>query len=208
MSRVIHVIGNGDQAVMYKPSKGFKITCNLPPFAVNNVYATCIVDFKMCKAITDGSVTVPGDWILGYRPKVWYEKNPNNFRMRFGAQIKEFYTKLPAYCVPQHNPKDIGAGYTNFNCGHFAVHYSANKLKGTEIHMYGFDSLFDFSLRSCTDFYLNSDRGNTNNFRLAENWRPIWSHIFNEFQDTQFVLHHKHDGLKIPKPQNVEIVTK
>lgn len=208
MTRTVHVIGNGDNAVMYKPSKGFKITCNLPPFAVDNVYATCIVDFKMCQAITDGSVTVPGDWVMGYRPKVWYEKNYGNFRMKFGSQIKEFYTTLPKYCLPKDNPNDIGKGYTNFNCGHFAVHYSANKLRGTEIHLYGFDSLFDFSLRSCTDFYLNSDRGATNNYRLAENWRPVWSGIFDEFKDTQFVLHHKHDGLKIPKPKNVDIVTK
>jgi len=206
MSTIAHVIGNGDNAVLYKPSKGLKITCNLPPFAVANIYATCIVDFKMCKAITEGSVVVPGDWVMGYRPKVWYEKNPNNFRMRFGHQIKEFYTELPQYAML--NKTDIGNGYTNFNCGHMAVHYSANKLKATEIHMYGFDSMFDMSLRSCTDFYLNSDRGNMNNFRLVENWRPIWQGIFNEFKDTQFVLHHKHDGLKFSKPENVNIVTK
>ena len=44
MSGVAHVIGNGDLASMYTPSKGYKITCNVPPFEVNNVYASCIVD--------------------------------------------------------------------------------------------------------------------------------------------------------------------
>ena len=198
MTQVVHVIGNGDNASLYKPSKGLKITCNLPPFAVANVYTTCIVDFKMCKAITEGSVTVPGDWVLGYRPKVWYDKNIDNFKLRFGHHIKEFYTELP----------DYAENYTNFNCGHMAVHYSANKLKGTEIHLYGFDSLFDMNLRSCTDFYLNSDRSGTNNLRLADNWRPVWQGIFNEFKDTQFVLHHKHNNIKFPVPKNVEIVTK
>jgi len=31
--------------------------------------------------------------------------------------------------------------------------------------------------------------------------------LFNDFKDTQWVLHHKHDNLKFPKPDNVEIVT-
>lgn len=205
MSRIIHVIGNGDNAAMYKPAKGLKVTCNLPPFAVENAYATCIVDFKMCQAITEGSVIIPGDWVLGFRPKIWYEKNPDNFRMRFSHHIKEFYTELPSYAMLQEN--DPAKAYTNFNCGHMAVHYSANRLKGTEIHMYGFDSLFDMSLRSSTDFVLNSDRGMSNNYRLAQNWRPVWQGIFNEFSNTQFVLHHRHNGLKFPKPENVDIVT-
>jgi len=44
---------------------------------------------------------------------------------------------------------------------------------------------------------LNSDRGDVNNFRLMENWRPIWTQLFNEFKNTKFVLYHKHDNLKI-----------
>ena len=49
MSKVAHLIGNGDNASMYKPAKGIKITCNLPPFTVRNTYATTIVDFKIYK---------------------------------------------------------------------------------------------------------------------------------------------------------------
>jgi hypothetical protein len=145
----------------------------------------------------EGSITVPGDWVLGYRPKRYLEANPS-LRMRWAQHIKEFYTVLPSYAE----------NYTNLNCGHMAVHYSANKLKGTEIHMYGFDSLFDMNLRSCTDFYLNSDRGTSNNLRLADRWRPIWQNIFKEFSDTKFVLHHKHDKIKFDVPENVEIFTK
>ncbi|HAW05688.1 MAG TPA: hypothetical protein DCW83_13440 [Saprospirales bacterium] len=198
MSKVAHLIGNGDNASMYKPAKGIKITCNLPPFTVRNTYATTIVDFKMCKAITEGSVVIPGDWIMGYRPSIWYDKNEGNFKMRFGSQIREFYKVLPEYAK----------NYTNLNCGHFAAHYIANKIKATEIHLYGFDSLFDMNLRSSTDFVLNSDRGATNNVRLNDNWRPIWQGIFNEFSDTQFVLYHKHNNIKFSVPKNVEIRTK
>ena len=194
-NRVAHVIGNGDNAGLYKPAAGFKITCNLPPFQVDGAYTTCIVDFKMMHAINEGSVIVPGDWVLGARPKLFMEKSPQ-FYMQYARQVKEFYLDLPAYAE----------NYTNFNCGHMATHYSANKLKCDEIHMYGFDSIFDFNIRSTTDFYLPSDRGGTNNHRLSDIWRPIWSGIFNEFPDTKFVLHHNHSNIKFEIPKNVEIV--
>lgn len=82
-------------------------------------------------------------------------------------RIRNFYLDLP----------DYAGNYTNFNCGHFATHYAANKLEADEVHMYGFDSLFDSNMRSYTDLVLNSDRGDVNSFRLIENWRPIWQGI-------------------------------
>lgn len=203
MSKVAHIIGNGDMASMYKPSKGIKFTCNVPPFEIANVYATAIIDFKMCFAIHEGSVSPPGQWICGFRPKKFCEKNPG-FYMKHAPRIKEFYTVLPPYT--KVNPDDNwGKMYTNFNCGHFITHYAANKVQADEIHLYGMDSIFDFSVRSFTDTVLNSDRGNTNNNRLINNWRPIWTGIFKEFPKTQFYLYHKHPNSKIELPENVEI---
>ena len=173
MSRVAHVIGNGDQAQLYTSSKGIKIACNQPPMSIPNLFASCIVDFKMSAALTEGSVEIPGDWVLGYRPKIWYDQNNGNFKMRFGHKIKEFYTHLPPYTklFPDENEGNM---YTNFNCGHLAVHYTANRLKPEEIHMYGFDSIFDMNLRSYTDFVLQSDREATNLslIHISEPTRP------------------------------------
>ena len=197
MSRTVHLIGNGDNATMYKPSKGIKVTCNIPPFEVANVYTTCLVNFKMMKAMTEGSVTIPGEWTLGHRPKIWMQNHPN-FYMQVAQHIKGFYLTLP----------DYAANYTDFNCGHMATHYSANELNADEIHMYGFDSIFDFNLRSCTDMYLNSDRSLTNNNRLANNWRPVWENLFREFPNTQFIIHHEHSDAKIKLGKNVEVTTK
>ena len=205
MTKVAHIIGNGDQVGLCKPSKGLKIACNQPPFS-ENYYTSCIVDFKMCAALTEGSVDIQYDWTLGFRPKVWYDQNRGNFKMKFGHKIKEFYTNLPNYAV--FPGEQVANGYTNFNCGHMAAHYTANKLKCDEIHMYGFDSLFDMNLRSYTDFVLQSDRGATNNVRLNDRWRPIWEGIFNEFKDVQWVLHHNHDQIKLKIPKNVEINVK
>ena len=207
MSKVAHIIGNGDQVAMYKPAKGLHIACNQPPFHLD-FYTSCIVDFKMCAALTEGSVQIQYDWTLGFRPKTWYDQNHGNFKMRFGHKIKEFYTVLPPYARMPGEKDQIGQGYTNFNCGHMAAHYTANKLKCDEIHMYGFDSLFDMNLRSYTDFVLNSDRGATNNVRLNDRWRAIWQGIFNEFQNVQWVLYHPHNQIKFPIGKNVEIRTK
>ena len=97
---------------------------------------------------------------------------------------------------------------TNFNCGHMATHYACRKHKPDEIHMYGFDSIFDHNMRSYTDTVLSSDRSGGNNFRLLDIWRPIWMNIFHEFKDVKFVLYHKHPNAKIQTPENVSFVTK
>jgi len=198
MSRVVHVIGNGDSADLYnnKERKGLKLTCNLPPFPVENVYGSCIVDFKMMKAITEGVIDVPGEWILGYRPKIWMEKHPD-FYMRRAPQVKEFFTKKPEYV----------ANYTDFNCGHMAVYYAIKKFNPTEINIYGFDSIFDMNLRSSSDFFMISDRQANNNVRLNGNWRPIWVKLFNEFNSINFKLHHFHNQIKFEVGNNVEIIT-
>ena len=201
MPRVAHVIGNGDHYFLYKAKerRGLKLACNLPPFPIDGAYATAMVDFKMMRTLTKGEIHIPGHWILGFRPKLWMEKNPQ-FYMKVAKQVKEFYTVLPKYCP----------NYTDFNCGHFAVHYLANKMKADRVHMYGFDSIFDFNLRSTSDHILYSDRDGMNTNRLATNWRPVWQGIFNEFPNTEFVLHHVHDNFKMPVPDNarVQVYTK
>lgn len=193
-----HLIGNGRSAAMFDhKSTGMRITCNLPPFAVDKVYSTVIVDFKMMYAMREGSVQVPGNWILGYRPKVFCDSFPD-FYMKHAHQIKDFYTVLPPY-VPN---------YTDLSCGHMACHYIANVHRPDVIHMYGFDSIFDFDLTSCSDFYLESNRDNTNTLRLTNNWRTIWPPMFEEFPHINFKLYGKHENAKIRIPSNVDIVVK
>ena len=99
------------------------------------VYATTIVDFKMMNAIAKQEIVVPGQWVLGMRPKVFMDKSPA-IHIRHAHQIKQFYTTLPKYCP----------NYTDLSCGHFAAHYAASTFKPDEIHIYGFDSIFDFNL--------------------------------------------------------------
>ena len=136
--KVVHVVGNGDQASLFhkKERVGMKLTCNIPPWPVAGAYGTIMVDFKMMRALHEGSLQIPGDWILGMRPKIWMDQKPT-FYLKHSHQVKEFYTVLPKYV----------ANYTDFNCGHMAVHYAANKVKAEEINLYGFDSIFDFNLK-------------------------------------------------------------
>lgn len=196
MGKTVHIIANGDSHKFYKPAKGIKLTCNLPPREIDNVYATVIVDFKMMAAINEGSVIIPGEWIVGFRPKMWCDRHPS-FYIKYAPQIKEFYTELPSYVK----------NYTDFNCGHMATHYAANKMQADEIHMYGFNSMFDFDLKSSSDLVLSSDRSNINNLRLINNWRPVWQGLFKEFPSTTFHIYHDHNKIKFPVPKNVNIVT-
>ena len=198
MSKVVHVLGNGDKASYYleEPRTGTKILCNMPPFSIpsKEVYATCMVDFKMMAALTAGEIAIDQYmWVLGTRPRIWmYERSA--FYMKYAPNIKEFYTTVP----------DYAGNATNFNCGHMAVRYSAQKPD--VIHLYGFDTIFDFNMRSITDVYLSSDRTQVNNYRLLNNWRPVWRDIFREFPKIEFVFHHNHDDFKIPKLDNMRVV--
>ena len=196
MAKVAHIIGNGKSCALFdNRTIGLRMTCNLAPFDIHNAYASTIVDFKMMKAITEGSLIIPGEWILGMRPKIWLEKHPQ-FYMKIAPKVKAFYTDLPPYA----------ANHTDFNCGHVATHYVANKLKAEEIHLYGFDSLFSFDLTSTTDLILHSQRDQQATARLTGNWRPIWEGLFKEFSETQFVFHHIDGAPKIKTGANVEYI--
>jgi len=196
MGDVAHLIGNGKSSGFYVPDKGLKVTCNLPPFEIANLYTTVMVDFKMMNAIHKGNITVPGDWVLGARPHKWMEMK-NDFYIKYSTQIKEFYLVLPKYA----------ANYTDFNCGHMATHWLANKMKRKHIHMYGFDSIFEFDTTSMSDTFMNSVRDNMNTERLTTRWRPIWNGIFREFKDTEFILYHDIGKPSFKLPANVTVKT-
>ena len=85
-----------------------------------------------------------------------------------------------------------------------ATHYACNRLKAEEVHLYGFDSCFDFNMNSFTDLVLHSDRGLMNNQRLSSNWRPIWESMFQEWPKVKFVFHYTHDKFKMKVSSNVE----
>lgn len=201
MVKRVNVLGNGDYSVLFSKDDertGLNVICNMPPFPIpaSDVHATCMVDFKMMKALTEGSLNLDMyDWVLGVRPKKWMSMKPD-FYMKHASHIKDFYLTVPKYA----------GNATNFNCGHMAVHYAANKMQADEVHMYGFDSLFDSSIRSVTDLYLQSDKGQNNSYRLMNIWRPLWLNLFSEFPNTTFVLHHIHGQLRLPNPpKNIQV---
>ena len=205
MTKKVHILGNGDSNSLMPQNvrdaeDGKVLICNIPPFAIPKAYACCMVDFKMMKNLTDGTVNLDSyKWVLGNRPKIWMDKKPT-FYIQHSWHIREFYTDVPKYCG-----KPAGQAATNFNCGHMAAHYAARRHQPDEIHLYGFDSIMDHNMRSFTDTVLPSDRNNTNNYKLLDVWRPIWMNIFKEFGDTKFVLHHFHANSKVDLGKNVEI---
>ena len=201
----VNVLGNGDNAGIFeRGTKGKLLICNMPPFEIprNEVWATCMVDFKMMKALQEGHIRLDMyDWILGTRPRIWMEQS-GTFYLKYSHLIKGFYQHVPDYAAGNGDPRQAA---TNFNCGHMAVHYACTKMKATEVHIYGFDSIFDMNLDSFTDLILESDRSTNNTVRLAGNWRPIWTNMFKEFPNVTFHLYHCHNNIKIPITDNVQI---
>ena len=57
MNKVVHIVGNGDQSSLYlkETRVGMKLTCNIPPWPVPGAYGTIMVDFKMMRALHEGS---------------------------------------------------------------------------------------------------------------------------------------------------------
>ena len=202
-----NVLGNGDHAHMFeRGTEGKLLICNMPPFEIPNteVFATCMVDYKMMMALAEGHIKLDMyDWNLGTRPRHWMEMQPS-FYLKYAQKIKAMHTHVPKYAMlPGQN---AGQAATNYSCGHMAIDYACRVQKATEIHIYGFDSMFDTSLRSYTDLLLESDRSAQNTHRLANNWRPIWTKMFEEFDKTQFFLYHGHDKIKFSIGDNVKIV--
>ena len=214
MARVVHIIGNGDSSALYlkEKRKGLKLCCNQVAFEVPDKWATVMVDFKMMDALTryhngdrSNGLAIAGNWVLGYRPQRWMQDRPN-FYMAKAPQIREFYIDLPRYTWDPRKGEGKGQGYTNWNCGHMATHYACNRLKADTVHLYGFDSVFDFNMNSFTDLVLQSDRGLMNSQRLSSYWRPIWENLFREWPNVEFVFHHHHNAFKIQTQKNVRAV--
>lgn len=202
-----NVLGNGDNAHIYKRgTKGKLLICNMPPFEIPNteVFATCMVDYKMMLALAEGQIALDMyDWILGTRPRHWMEMQPS-FYLKYAQKIKAMHTHVPKYAqLEGQNPQQAA---TNYSCGHMAVDYACRVQNATEVHIYGFDSIFDTSLRSYTDLLLESDRSSQNTHRIASNWRHVWPSLFREFANTQFFLYHSHDRIKFPVGENVTII--
>ena len=202
-----NVLGNGDHAHMFeRGTSGKLLICNMPPFEIprNEVFATCMVDYKMMLALTKGEIKLDMyDWILGTRPRHWMEMQPS-FYLKYSQNIKAFHQYVPDYAqLPGQNEAQAA---TNYSCGHMAIDYACRIQNASEVHVYGFDSMFETSLRSYTDLLLESDRSRENTYRLAGNWRPVFSYLFAEFKDTQFYLYHSHDRIQFPIGDNVTIV--
>lgn len=192
----VNIIGNGPSVSLYKDTvDGTNIICNLPNVEVKNVYASVMVDFKMMRALADGKINNDNyQWVLGVRPKTYMDEH-QSFKLKHASNVRDYYPNIPSYA----------GNATNFNCGHVATHYACTKLKPTELHMYGFDSLFDHTITSLTDKYLQANRTEQNVDRLTAIWRNVWIHLFQEFPNIKFHIHHLHPDIQINIPRNVTI---
>jgi hypothetical protein len=197
LSRIVNILGNGPSVWMFMDNQhGITITCNVPPFTIENHWATCLGDFKMMNALMNNEFSLDNmKWILGTRPKIYMGNHPM-FYMQKAHLIQDFYTHLPPYALNS----------TVWSVGHLATHYAATALMPDEIHMWGFDSMFSYDLSSSTDLVVASNREEGNRYRMNNNWRPIWTELFKEFEDIKFIIHYKKNvDLQLEVGYNVSV---
>jgi hypothetical protein len=110
MKKIGHIIGNGDTAHEFnnQPRQGLKIACNIPPFWIPDLWATVIIDFKMCVALAKGD-TFNLDaykWIIGNRPHRFMNTRSDNpehdafyrqFKSMHYHKVRHEYLTIPKY---------------------------------------------------------------------------------------------------------------
>ena len=73
--RRVNVMGNGDHATLFKKgTEGELLVCNMPPVELtkDEVFASCMVDFKMMLALEENKVRLDHyDWLLHVRVDGW-----------------------------------------------------------------------------------------------------------------------------------------
>lgn len=196
----VNVIGNGPSAMHYwdNEDQSQVVSCNLPwnPISPEKHWGTVLGDFKVMKKLEEGSLDFNHmKWICGTRPKSFCDNNPS-FYMKHAQNIREFYTHVPPYAP---NP-------TAWSAGHLAVHYTCVRLHPSDLHMWGFDSMFSYDLSSSSDLILESDRREVNRFRMNSLWRPIWNNLFDEMSNVNFVIHAKKGvDFQFEVPDNVTL---
>lgn len=167
MRTVTNVIGNGASNSLYTPTGDYTIACNVP---THNIPYNALS-------------------IIDNQPITWMKNN--NWRPR-----------TPVFCLPatrdyarkQNIEGDWLAVYERVersNAGIYAVEYSTRH--SSEIHLWGFDSLFSQDLTSQMDNLVpRPSRGPLNKW-----WRPHWQELFKKYNEIEFVIH-------IPKGETCE----
>jgi hypothetical protein len=151
-------VGNGNSNSLYKPQSTYCIGCNIPQqqFAYNSL---SIIDNR------------PLDWIKqhGWQPPV-----PIFCTQEVKQRAKKFNISGDWFDVYERKHR--------WNAGHHAVLYHSKMT--SEIHLWGFDSLFSQDLTSQTDAIIpRHTRPPLNN-----HWHPIWLEILEQI-DCRVVLH-------------------
>jgi hypothetical protein len=172
---IAHLLGNGASYTLYTPQQGTIIGFNVPKHNWHVDYIV-ILDTMANRAMSKQDIKP--------RATVWCHTD-----VLEQAQHNKHY---PEMFDPVFGDKD--ARPRRYNGGHAVVDYIINNRKPTEIHLWGFDSMFSTDLTSAMDETLPRP----NRPPLNNEWRPHWHTIMAKDSSIQYVLH-------IPKGKTSEV---
>lgn len=162
-----HILGNGPSIDLYEPQDGFIIGCN---FHQHPVDLTVLVDCKPFLIYKGKRELLPNRKLITSKyawPTIVEQKLLDEFEFVHVVERLEQYQ----------------------SAGHIAVEW-ALKNKYSEIHLWGFNSIFEDSQETKTDTLVPRSRAQ---FDLYVHWRERWKH----FTDYNITVHNTKEGTKL-----------
>ena len=162
-----HILGNGPSIDLYEPQDGFVIGCN---FHQHPVDLTVLVDCKPFLIYKGKRDLLPNRKIITSKyawPTIVEQKLVDEFEFVYVIEQLERYK----------------------SAGHIATEW-ALKNKYSEIHLWGFNSIFEDSQETKTDLIVPRSRAQ---FDLYIHWRERWK----EFTDYNIIVHNTKEGTKL-----------
>jgi hypothetical protein len=162
-----HILGNGPSIELYQPQDGFVIGCN---FHEHPVDVTVLLDCKPFLIYKGNRRLVPNKKIITSKyawPTVLEQKIDHEFDVIYMLEKLELYQ----------------------SAGHVATDWALNNGYN-EIHLWGFNSIFEDSQETKTDALVPRSRAQ---FDLYIHWRERWK----QYTKNNIIVHNTLEGTQL-----------
>jgi hypothetical protein len=162
-----HILGNGPSNILYEPSDGYVIGCNVQTYPVDVSVAVDIKPFHLYmanKMIFQGKPIITSQYAMD------------------GIKHKDIEKELDIVHKLPYLEKYMSAG-------HIAVKWAIDSGY-TEIHLWGFDSIWADTQETKTDILIPRDRQQHD---LPIHWREKWQ----QFKTYNIIVHNTIEGTQL-----------
>lgn len=164
----VHILGNGPSHVLYTPNDGYVMGCN---FQTHPVDVSVIVDCKPYHIYLRDRNMIPTRRLITSKYAIEGVLKPRDILHEF--EIVEEVPFLGKY----------------MSAGHIAVDW-ALRNHYTELHLWGFDSIWADTQETKTDAVIDRTRAQ---FDLFIHWREKWQ----QYKENNIIVHNTIEGTQL-----------